>query len=369
MLQKVRAKINDFLSYQLSAFSFSFLVLLDFGVKMFYLDDVNSDPQNFLILSASRTKDMVHRCPDLLAAILLGEAPCRWGPHGPLGRVDPGHLHSVVLWMKSPANLLTHVGLREALFHLRSKLGVLISLELTATGLGSSFIEPGIPSWHSVLADMRKLLAEGWIDPRAVVYRYDPFLSVRTAKGHIISNADNAMFEKVCAGFLDLGIKRVTTSRADAVHYPRVAQRIQSLDLEWIQIDDAAATELCGQMAEFCHSRDADFSICCDPVLSDLTDNWGCIDGRWLNRIKGEGYPPATEILHNKIGQQRPTCQCTYSRDVGYSPGSQTCYSGGFGCLYCYSQGNALPPEPMRFRREIAQFDKNSEEYLHQLGF
>jgi hypothetical protein len=149
----------------------------------------------------------------------------------------------------------------------------LISLELTATGLGGSFIEPGIPSWQIVLENTRRLLKENWIDPRAVVYRYDPFLSVRTAKGNIISNADFEMFEQVCAVFLDLGIKRVTTSRADAVHYPRVAQRIQSLGLEWVQIDDAAATALCGQMAEFCRSRGADFSVCCDPPIPGLMQN------------------------------------------------------------------------------------------------
>jgi len=322
-----------------------------------------------LIVSASRTKDMVHRCPDLLAAILLGEAPCRWGPHGPLGRVDPSHLHSVVLWTKNPANLLTHSGLREALFHLKSSFGVLFSLELTATGMGGSFIEPGIPSWQSVLENARELLKEGWIDPRVVVYRYDPFLSVRTAKGHLFSNADHGMFEKVCAGFWDLGIKRVTTSRADAVHYPRVAQRIQNLGLRWIQIDDAAATALCGQMAEFCRSRGADFSICCDPPIPGLMQNWGCIDGRWLNQIRGESYPPATEIPHNKIGKQRPTCQCTYSRDIGYSPGSLTCYSGGFGCLYCYSQGNALPPDPASIQREVAQFENDPKGYWRRLGF
>ena len=330
---------------------------------------MRSDPLYPLILSASRTKDMVHRCPDLLAAILLGEAPCCWGPHGPLGRIDPSQLHSVVLWTKAPTNLLTHIGLRETLLHLRSKFGVLISLELTAPGLGGSFIELGIPSWHSILADTRRLLDEGWIDPRAVVYRYDPFLSVRTAKGNIFSNANHGMFEKVCVGFLDLGIKRATTSRADAVHYPRVAQRIQNLELEWMQIDNAAATALCGQMAEFCRSRGVDFSICCDPPIPGLMPNWGCIDGRWLNQIKGESYPSATEIPHNKIGKQRPTCQCTYSRDVGYSPGSLTCYSGGFGCLYCYSQGNALPPDSAGFQREIAQFDQAPENYMRRLGF
>ncbi len=343
--------------------------MLDFAIKRSYLETVKFDPTEPLIISASRTKDMVHRCPDALAKILLGEAPCRWGPHGPLGRVDPGQLHSVVLWTKNPENLLTHTNLRKALFHLDARFAVLISLELTATGLGGSFIEPGIPAWQSVLENTRELLKAGGIDPRVIVYRYDPFLSVRTAGGNIISNANIEMFEKVCAGFLDLGIKRVTASRADAVHYPRVAQRMQSLGLEWIQINDAAATALCGQMAEFCRSRGADFSICCDPPISGLMQNWGCIDARWLNQIKGESSPSATEILHNKIGKQRPTCQCTYSRDIGYSPGSLTCYSGGFGCLYCYSQGNASPPDPVGLQREVAQFDEDPEAYLRRLGF
>jgi len=325
---------------------------------------VTHNPDEPLIISASRTKDMVRCSPDVLADILLGTSPCRWGPRGPFGQVDPGRVHSVVLWTKDPRNLLDHQRLRDALMELHSRCNILISLQVTVTGLGGSFLEPGIPHWHEVRSSLAELLCEGWINPAGVIYRYDPFLTVRTPAGKIFSNVDVEIFARLSAEFLSLGIQRVTTSRADAVRYPRVAERIRTLGLEWVHIDDKAAAELCRNMADFCHSKGADFSVCCEPNVPGLRDNWGCIDGRWLNRIKGDAFPPATEIPHNRIGKQRPTCQCTYSRDIGYSTGSATCYSGGFGCLYCYAQGNAQLPDIDRILTEIRDFERHPVQYL-----
>ncbi len=324
------------------------------------------DLQTPLILSASRTKDMVHRVPDLLADILLGKAPCRWGPHGPFGRVDPSALHSVVLWTKDPANLLTHGKLRDALQKLRVKHHVQIALQITATSLGGSFIEPGIPHWKAVHAQLKRLIAEGWIPPEAVLFRYDPFIRIRTPAGRICSNADEVIFRRISSEFLGLGIRRITTSRGDAVRYPKVAGRFRKLNLTWLHIPDSEAADLCASMAEFIRSRGGDFSICCEPHIPELTDNWGCIDARWLNRIKGYASKPATEIPHNRIGRQRPTCCCTYSRDIGYSTGSVSCYSGGFGCLYCYAQGNAQLPDLNSIRSDIAEFDRNPRQYLEK---
>jgi hypothetical protein len=302
-----------------------------------------------LILSASRTKDMVHRCPDLLADILLGKAPCRWGPHAPTGWVNPASLHTVVLWTKDPHNLLDHTRLKIALQKLREEYDVQIALELTATGLAGTFMEPGIAPWLQVRDTLAKILADGLIACEAIVYRYDPFLSVRSASGEILSNAEINLFRQVCGAFLDLGIRRVTTSRADAVSYPKVVTRFTRLGLEWIAIPDDDSIALCREMDDFCHSRGAEFSVCCNPPIPDLSNRFGCIDAVWLNRIKGSEFPPATEISHNKIGKQRPDCHCTYSRDIGYSTGSQNCYSGGFGCLYCYAAGNAIPPSSSHF--------------------
>ncbi len=317
-----------------------------------------------VILSASRTKDMVHRSPDLLADILLGRAPCRWGPRSPFGIVDPEQLHTLVLWTKDPRNLLQHHRLRSVLLDLHHTHHAQISLQITATGLGGSFIEPGIPNWQEVHAILSELLAEGWIDPAAAVYRFDPFIEMRTPGGRILSNASASLFKKLCDAFTSLGITRVTTSRADSAHYPRALERINSVGLEWLRISDNRAENLCRQMDEICRERGAEFSICCEPAIKSLMENWGCIDARLLNRTKGESYAPATEEPHNKIGRQRPACQCTYSRDIGYSTGSATCYSGGYGCLYCYSQGNAKLPDIDRIQNEISAFDHDPEGYL-----
>ncbi|RJP75538.1 MAG: DUF1848 family protein [Candidatus Zixiibacteriota bacterium] len=369
-----------------------------------------------LVLSASRTKDMVRRSPEALAKILLGKAPCNWGPHGPSGRVDPAGLHAVVLWTKDPRNLLRHEALRSALAELRERYGVLLSLEVTATGLGGSFVEPGLPPWREAAGAVRETIAAGLTVPEAVIYRYDPFLALRTPGGRVVTNARMEVFAPVCSAFLDLGVKRVVASRGDAVRYPRVADRVRGLGLEWIALADEAALELGREMAAFCRAREADFHFCCDPPDPGLSTNWGCIDGKWLNEIKrslsgtrmdsmsppkitpgspgtrmNSMSPPkitpgspgtrmnsgallqpqvaeATEVLHNRIGKQRPACRCTYSRDAGYSPGSAGCYSGGFGCLYCYAQGKASPPHPERIREEIAAYDRDPAGYAKERG-
>lgn len=320
-----------------------------------------------LVISASRTKDMVHRSPALLADLLLGKAPCRWGPHSPPGQIDPETIHTVVLWTKDPGNLISHNGLRQSLMKLHDGYNVQIAVQVTATGLGGSFLEPGIPTWQEVHGILEKLFSEGWIDPRVVVYRYDPFLTVRTGNGLTLSNANLEVFKEITQAFLRLDLPRVTTSRADAVSYPKVLNRVRSYGLEWDFIEDDRAVTLCRQMSEFCKGKGADFSICCEPFDESITGKWGCIDAHWMNRVKGDDNP-ATESLHNKIGKQRPACRCTYSRDIGYSTGSATCFSGGYGCLYCYSQGNANLPDRDFIFKEIEEFNLNPVGYLKSRG-
>ncbi|TKJ38403.1 hypothetical protein CEE37_12855 [candidate division LCP-89 bacterium B3_LCP] len=323
-----------------------------------------AESQQPLIISASRTKDMVHRSPDTLAEILTGIKQCRWGPHGPFAQIRPDLIHTIVLWTKAPENLLKHQKLHESLRILHEEYRIQVSLQITATGFGGSFLEPGIPAWEGVCNTVRELFDEGWINPKAVIYRFDPFLLLKTPSGKLFGNISLDLFKDMAAAFVSLGIRRVTTSRADAVRYPKVAQRLKALGLEWIHIPDDRAVKLCEDMDAVCRKMGVDFSVCCEPPVDSLLSRWGCIDGVWLNEAKGREYPPATETLHNQIGRQRPACHCTYSRDIGYSPGSATCYSGGFGCLYCYSQGNAKPPDPEGISAEIRFFDEKSEEYL-----
>lgn len=316
------------------------------------------------IVSVSRTKDMVHRSPDLLAGILSGQKECRWGPYGPFDVISPEQIHTIVLWTKNPGNILQHDCLKETLIRLKQDYGVQLSLQLTVTGFGGSFIELGMPNTREVLASVHNLLNSGLIDPETVVYRYDPFLSIRTPGGNIISNVNLQLFSRITRWMIEHGIRRVVTSRADVVRYPKVLSRLLPFGLQWLAIKDGEAVKFCKQMAEYVHSRGADFSVCCEPQAGELAIKWGCIDSRWLNRIKGDQTKPATEKLHNEIGKQRPACRCTYSRDIGYSAGSVTCYSGGFGCLYCYSQGSANLPNIQKIKSEIAEFDCDPRRYL-----
>ncbi|MBU0519652.1 DUF1848 domain-containing protein [bacterium] len=320
-----------------------------------------------LIISASRTKDMVHRSPGLLAKLLLGEADCRWGPYAPFGRIDPAAIHSIVLWTKDPHALISHPDLNQTLWLLKKRFNVQIALQITATGFGGSFIEPGIPRWESVVETVQRIFQSGLIQPQATVYRFDPFLKIHTPGGRCISNINFPIFETLSRAFINLGIKRVTTSRADAVRYPMVAQRLAGFNLTLDDFEEQEAFRFCQMVDADCQHKEADFSICCEPQHPTLL-KWGCIDGRWLNQTKGSAFPRATEILHNKIGRQRPACRCTYSRDIGYSTGSKTCFSGGFGCLYCYSQGSANPPHLEKIIAEIADFDRHPQDYLKAKG-
>ena len=329
---------------------------------------------------------MVHRAPTVLARILSGDAPCRWGPRAPHDVIEPDTVHSVVLWTKDPTHLLTHAPLRAALLALKKRHGVEIALQVTATGFGGSFIEPNIPAWQRVVEVLETLFDEGWIDPRAVVYRYDPFLSIRTPGGFLLSNASLPLFERLATAFVGLGIPRVITSRGDAQGYPRVLKRLAPLGLEWVSISDERAQSLCRSMDKVCVRLGAGFSVCCDPVMGELESSWsgvevsdkgrtspgnalrGCVDGRLLNQLKKGRGAPATERLHNEIGKQRAQCACTYSRDIGYSTGSATCFSGGFGCLYCYAQGNARVPNPAGLTKDIMEYDGEPEAYLMNRG-
>ena len=96
-------------------------------------------------------------------------------------------------------------------------------------------------------------------------------------------------------------------------------------------------------LAAACRERGMSYSTCVHPVDDELVEAEGCIDGRVINPwIRERGGRPVWDALHNRVGSQRPHCRCTYSLDIGYSPGVPLCSSGGFGCLYCYAQGPGI---------------------------
>jgi len=204
-------------------------------------------------------------------------------------------------------------------------------------------LEPGIPAAEEVLAAMEELVASGLIDPEAVILRYDPL--IRVGGGARADNFDPALFERLARGFARLGVKRVKTSEVD-YSYRHVPKRLEALNLTPDFPHEDEIDDMIESMKETCCNLGMRLDVCCNPQRFVGADTRGCIDGAMINRLLARNGAEwrVTEVLHNDTGRQRKTCTCTFSRDIGYSPGVKNCFPQGGACLYCYSQRNMSGP-------------------------
>lgn len=298
-----------------------------------------------MVISASRTKDIVRHSPDKLTSMLKGENDCRLSFAGKSFRLSLEDIHTLVLWTKSPRNILYNKSLNEILNDYVRNYNGLIYLQLTVTGFGGSFIEYDIPYYQEVFSIIKKILETNLIFPESVKLRYDPYLKIITPNGYEITNVKSELFEEIVSCFSSIGIKNYTTSEVDFVNYPQVKKRIEGLGLNIVKPSERESTDFIQKMEQICKKYDSFFSICCNPYISEFVSRQGCIDGKLFNEIKNRRFGNDTSFadvrLHNKVtGGQRPNCFCTYSYDIGYSRGFTTCYKNQSGCIYCYSQQN-----------------------------
>lgn len=294
------------------------------------------DPELAWVVSASRSRDLVNRCPEHLAAMVAGRAPVKLGRWREPERLSIGRVGALVLWTKQPAPILECAELRSALAEYGRSGGTIV-LQLTVTGLGGTPVEPGIPRPGEVAATLGRIVDAGIVEPRAVKLRYDPVGTVVFDGLPPYTNADLRLFGSVLDLLEPLGVTRVTASLLDDWNYPAVAARIASVGGRIERVEEGFVREL----AAACRERAMVYSTCVHPD-DELVDVEGCIDGRVIN---GWGGRRVWDALHNDVGSQRPRCRCTYSLDIGYSPGVPLCSSGGFGCLYCYAQGPGIGKE------------------------
>jgi len=123
------------------------------------------------VVSASRRTDLVAFFPDWLADVLGREEARVWGPSGRVYSADlrPGTVHTIILWSKDFSNLIKNQrGLRDLLEKYDQ-----IYLLFTITGLGSSFIEPGVPAPAAAFSQLPALVEIAGL-PRRVSVRFDP---------------------------------------------------------------------------------------------------------------------------------------------------------------------------------------------------
>ncbi len=323
-----------------------------------------------LVVSASRTKDLVRCSPLALARVLAGEQPCRFGRSGAPRPLDLDALHTLVLWTKDPAPMVDCAPLFAALQRL-VQAGAQIYLQLTATAFGGAFVEHGVPTVEQLRGRLDNVLRAGLVEPDAVKLRYDPLLRVRAGRMRL-TNLRREAFRLVLDAFLSLGVEDVVTSYVDAVRYPKVRRRIEArLGLQLEDAPDAEVRAFVRWMAEECARRGARFDTCASPLMPFARE--GCISGTRLNELMarrfGADAPRCDARLHNEAapGGQRAACRCTISRDIGYSAGFVTCYSRGTGCIYCYSCHESPGPRLLpKLLEEIAAFRSDPDAFLRQ---
>ena len=258
------------------------------------------------VISASRRVDLVGGYPELFAEILEEKAPPRQGP-------AYGGIHTLVIWTKSPGNLLFHPALSRKVREYES-----LFLHLTVTGMGGSFVERNIPPAGDVLGLLPELikLVGG---PEHVRLRFDPIVHLRLPDGSILSNLER--FEEVVRPAARLGIKDVTVSWMD--EYGKVLRNLGKKGIvPQSPTEDVKRKEL-EFLLDVMRKYGGRLHGCCEPIM----ERSRCIDGELLSAI----HPRHAVCSTRRAAGQRELCGCTESYDIG---AYRLCPHG---CLYCYA--------------------------------
>lgn len=332
------------------------------------LDTYSEFEWNGAIASLGRLVD-IRNFPDIAADVLMGRAPAFLGRGVRLQTkaIDPGTVGALVFWTKGPADLLIeHAGLREALETYHRNRAV-IGLELSVTGLGGTFLEPGIQPPREVAGGLKKVLDTGLIDPEAIVLRYDPLLMVRTPDGRIIRNDTVQAFEPVANLFSALGVITVETkflllSEEEDEKYHHVWDRMREIGIHPLPLDDFATTftQLSGVASNLGMKL---FSCCIKHFIPGWMGDSGCLSAHRLTQVGKRRFGESWNRISPARRPSRPGCGCTHYFDLSNVKGHKKCGSQVAGCAYCTSsceRFGAVIRDKMK--REIEAFCNHERE-------
>ncbi len=254
---------------------------------------------DLLVLSASRRTDLVGCYPEVLSE-RLGEYP-------------PDTVHTVVLWTKSPKNLILRGRLQETLSRYAQ-----IYVHLTITGMGGSVFEPQIPAWEETVG-LLGAVVEAAKSPERICWRFDPILEAEK-NGKEFSNLP--YFPRLAEAVSAFGIKQVRTSWVSP--YKKVTARMAKQGWRLLQKTPDERRRQAEWMEDVCKQFGFSLGMCAMegfPVSR-------CIDGERFSRL----HPGGLNGSNEKARGQRELCGCTKSRDIGWY--TDRCRHV---CLYCYA--------------------------------
>ncbi len=252
------------------------------------------------VISASRRVDLVGGYPDLFAALLDEKAP-------------PDSVHTLVIWTKSPWNLLHHPVLSRKVKNYES-----LFLHLTATGMGGSLLERNIPVPDEVMGLLPELvrLVGG---PERIRFRFDPIVHLRMPDGSLYSNL--GMFDQIVRRAAGFGVKDVTISWMS--EYRKVLAHLKAKGIVPETPSEEVKRKELAVLLDTAKKYGLRLHGCCEPIM----ERSRCIDGSFLSALHPRGIPCSTR----KAKGQRELCGCTESYDIG---AYRLCPHG---CLYCYA--------------------------------
>lgn len=202
------------------------------------------------------------------------------------------------------------------------QIGYPVLWNVTITGLGSTEVEPFVPSTGKAIASVIDL--SRIVGAAAIQWRYDPlFLSQRFDARHHVE-----MFSRI-ANALSGHVDRVTTSPVEL--YERRAKRdLQTYERETgdALVRSSAFVDLVHRLREIASAANIPFTLCCAPELRAAIGcaPAGCNSWAWATRV----YP---ELRRHRTLRDQPTrsdCACSQEFDIGVY---DTCV---LGCRYSY---------------------------------
>jgi Domain of unknown function (DUF1848) len=292
------------------------------------------------IASLGRLVD-IRNFPDVAADALMGRIPAFLGRGLGLRAkaLDPSMVGAVVFWTKGPIDLLVdHPGLKEVL-ETYDRNRAVIGIELSVTGLGGTFLEPGIQSPEETAIGLKRVFETGLVDPEAVVVRYDPLLVVRAPDGRIIRNDTRSAFEAVVSLFSALGVRHVETKELllgeeKGTKYFHVWQRMTELGIHPLPMDDFPSV-FAGLSEVAARHNVSLFSCCMKAFLTNWTGDSGCLSAKRLTAVGRRRFGGDWDRLSFVRRSSRPGCDCSRYLDLSNVKGHKKCGSQEAACVYC----------------------------------
>lgn len=265
------------------------------------------------VISCSRRTDVPAFFSDWLLSVLevgLVRVENPFNRDSRLVRLDKRSVHTIVLWSKNFAPLLSRIDSLSG-YHLYFQFTVNTPCEL----------EGNLPSLESRLEQMREIVKR--FGGERVSWRFDPIVFWRDESGKLRDNTGG--FEKIASLVAKIGVRRCVFSFVTL--YKKVLARQRRLKIEFLELSVEKREEIAARLAETAAKYDIRLHACCQPELKGVqgVQPSACIDGYLLSDLAGEEAP-----LRKDPGQ-RKECNCTLSIDIGRY---RTCR---YRCAYCYA--------------------------------